>query len=65
MPRFSSAVELEQKYVHQVYDDIAPGFRHTRYKAWPFVEQFLKTQCAGSIIADIGEFRNDRLVLPK
>lgn len=53
---FSSAEELEQRYVHQVYDDIAPGFRHTRYKAWPYVEQFLKTLSTGSMVADVGEF---------
>lgn len=55
MPEFRSPEELEKKYVHEVYRDIAPGFVHTRYKAWPFVEQFLKRQPVGSIIADVGK----------
>lgn len=55
MPKFTSPQELERKFVQDVYHDIAPGFRHTRYKAWPYVEQFLKSQPAGNIIADVGK----------
>lgn len=55
MPKLTSPQELERKFVQDVYHDIAPGFRHTRYKAWPYVEQFLKSQPAGNIIADVGK----------
>ncbi|KAL0477362.1 alkbh8 [Acrasis kona] len=46
--------KFEQKYVTNVYDAIAPHFSHTRYKAWPFVEHFLKNQPKWSIVADAG-----------
>ncbi|CAG8794332.1 21211_t:CDS:2, partial [Racocetra persica] len=44
----------EQKYVHDVYQAIAPHFSQTRYKPWPVVEQFLNSLDIGSIGADIG-----------
>jgi len=44
---------IETKFVHEVYDIIAPHFNHTRYKPWPIVEKFLKEQ-SENIIADIG-----------
>lgn len=63
MPKFTSPEELERKFVQDVYHDIAPGFRHTRYKAWPYVEQFLQSQPAGSIIADVGKKRIENFCL--
>ncbi|EGR33324.1 hypothetical protein IMG5_056220 [Ichthyophthirius multifiliis] len=46
--------DLEQKYVYEVYDKIAPHFSHTRYKPWPKIEEFLKSLPTGSLVADIG-----------
>ena len=46
--------EMEKKHVYDVYDRIAPHFSHTRYKAWPKIEQFLKTLPDDSIVYDIG-----------
>ena len=34
--------ELEDKHVHQVYEQIANHFSVTRYKPWPVVDAFLK-----------------------
>nr|CAG8492399.1 14414_t:CDS:2 [Entrophospora candida] len=44
----------EEKYVHEVYEAIAPHFSQTRYKPWPVVENFLKELEMGSMGADIG-----------
>jgi ubiquinone/menaquinone biosynthesis C-methylase UbiE len=46
--------KFEQEYVTNVYDHIAPHFSHTRYKAWPFVEQFLQNLPKWSSVADVG-----------
>ena len=48
------ATELEKKFVYEVYEKIAPHFSHTRYKAWPQIESFLKNLPDGSFVADIG-----------
>ncbi|XP_070605830.1 tRNA (carboxymethyluridine(34)-5-O)-methyltransferase ALKBH8 isoform X2 [Erythrolamprus reginae] len=45
---------LEQKYVHEVYEDIARHFSNTRHSPWPQVVEFLKGLPPGSIVADIG-----------
>ncbi|KAL4508572.1 hypothetical protein ABPG72_003876 [Tetrahymena utriculariae] len=45
---------LEQKYVYEVYEKIAPHFSHTRYNPWPKIESFLKGLEPGSLVADIG-----------
>ncbi|KAL1922583.1 uncharacterized protein VTP21DRAFT_10122 [Calcarisporiella thermophila] len=45
---------MENDHVHQVYAKIAGHFSQTRYKPWPVVEQFLQSQKAGSIGADVG-----------
>ncbi|KAJ3084968.1 3-hydroxymethyl-3-methylglutaryl-CoA lyase [Quaeritorhiza haematococci] len=42
LPDTANVVELEQRYVHDVYEAIAPHFSATRYKPWPVVEDFLK-----------------------
>jgi ubiquinone/menaquinone biosynthesis C-methylase UbiE len=47
-------VSLEQEYVNNVYDAIAPHFSSTRYKAWPAVDTFLQSQPSYSFGADVG-----------
>ncbi|PKI73860.1 hypothetical protein CRG98_005730 [Punica granatum] len=46
--------EIEKKYVHRVYDAIAPHFSSTRFAKWPKVAAFLKSLPAGSLILDAG-----------
>ncbi|KAI8833548.1 hypothetical protein BC829DRAFT_377445 [Chytridium lagenaria] len=46
--------DLERKHVQAVYDAIAPHFSATRYKPWPVVENFLKSQEVGALGADVG-----------
>ncbi len=46
--------KFENEFVTQVYDEIAPHFSHTRYKPWPFVEEFLLNCPDHSIVADVG-----------
>ncbi|KAK6976876.1 Alkylated DNA repair protein alkB 8 [Biomphalaria glabrata] len=48
------ALELEEKHVHKVYEDIAEHFSGTRYKAWPKVVDFLMEQPPLSLLADVG-----------
>ncbi|XP_013921711.1 PREDICTED: alkylated DNA repair protein alkB homolog 8 [Thamnophis sirtalis] len=45
---------LEQKYVHEVYEDIARHFSNTRHSPWPQVMEFLKGLPCGAIVADVG-----------
>lgn len=50
-------LHFEQEFVTNVYNHIAPHFSSTRYKAWPYVEQFLlnKAQLSKySFVADVG-----------
>lgn len=49
-----STPEIEKKYVHRVYDAIAPHFSSTRFAKWPKVATFLKTLPLGSLILDAG-----------
>ncbi|XP_063060578.1 probable tRNA methyltransferase 9B [Engraulis encrasicolus] len=49
-----AACQLERDHVHRVYEEIAPFFSDSRYKAWPKVRQFLLDQEPGSIVADVG-----------
>ncbi|KAK3423725.1 hypothetical protein EUGRSUZ_H00927 [Eucalyptus grandis] len=49
-----STPEIEKKYVHRVYDAIAPHFSSTRFAKWPKVATFLKTLPPGSLILDAG-----------
>ena len=44
----------EQQHVHEVYEQIASHFSSTRYKPWPIVESFLKSQASGSVGLDVG-----------
>ncbi|XP_043847157.1 alkylated DNA repair protein alkB homolog 8 [Dromiciops gliroides] len=48
------ASELEQVYVHRVYEEIAEHFSSTRHTPWPQIVAFLKALPKGSIVADIG-----------
>lgn len=48
------ASQLEQEYVHRVYEQIAGHFSSTRHSAWPHIVEFLKTLPSGSLVADIG-----------
>lgn len=45
---------FENKYVHEVYDMIAPHFAHTRYKPWPGVKSFLSSRTPGSTVLEVG-----------
>ncbi|ONK73984.1 uncharacterized protein A4U43_C03F1600 [Asparagus officinalis] len=46
--------EIEKKYVHRVYDAIAPHFSATRFAKWPKVAGFLNSVTPGSIVLDAG-----------
>lgn len=46
--------EIEKKYVHRVYDAIAPHFSSTRFAKWPKVATFLRSLPSGSIVLDAG-----------
>nr|XP_036876263.1 alkylated DNA repair protein alkB homolog 8 isoform X1 [Manis javanica] len=48
------ASQLEQEYVHRVYEEIAGHFSSTRHTPWPHVVEFLKALPSGSLVADIG-----------
>ncbi|XP_039724646.1 alkylated DNA repair protein alkB homolog 8-like isoform X2 [Pteropus medius] len=48
------AAQLEQEYVHRVYEEIAGHFSSTRHSAWPRIVEFLKALPSGSLVADIG-----------
>ncbi|KAL3142945.1 hypothetical protein ABBQ38_003230 [Trebouxia sp. C0009 RCD-2024] len=45
---------LEQEFVHDVYNAIAPHFSATRFAIWPKVRQFIEGLAAGSLVADVG-----------
>nr|GMD94076.1 alkylated DNA repair protein alkB homolog 8-like [Ipomoea batatas] len=49
-----STPEIEKKYVHRVYDAIAPHFSSTRFAKWPKVSAFLNSLPVGSLILDAG-----------
>uniref|UniRef100_A0A3Q1HRX3 tRNA (carboxymethyluridine(34)-5-O)-methyltransferase n=1 Tax=Anabas testudineus TaxID=64144 RepID=A0A3Q1HRX3_ANATE len=50
----ADAAQLEEEYVHQVYNAIAPHFSSTRHSPWPRVCHFLSSLPAGSVLADVG-----------
>ncbi|KAI3460393.1 hypothetical protein Pfo_017056 [Paulownia fortunei] len=57
--KYSSSIvqatpEIEKKYVHHVYDAIAPHFSSTRFAKWPKVQMFLNSLPLGSLILDAG-----------
>jgi alkylated DNA repair protein alkB family protein 8 len=49
-----STPEIEKKYVHHVYDAIAPHFSSTRFAKWPKVAAFLSSLPSGSLVLDAG-----------
>ncbi|KAK4801681.1 hypothetical protein SAY86_022168 [Trapa natans] len=49
-----STPEIEKKYVHRVYDAIAPHFSSTRFAKWPKVAAFLGSLPLGSLVLDAG-----------
>jgi len=49
-----STPDIEKKYVHSVYDAIAPHFSSTRFAKWPKVAKFLESLTPGSIVLDAG-----------
>ncbi|XP_058084798.1 tRNA (carboxymethyluridine(34)-5-O)-methyltransferase isoform X2 [Magnolia sinica] len=49
-----STPDIERKYVHRVYDAIAPHFSSTRFAKWPKVASFLNSLVPGSVILDAG-----------
>eukprot|EP00747_Dinoflagellata_sp_TGD_P083397 gnl/TRDRNA2_/TRDRNA2_162096_c0_seq1.p1 gnl/TRDRNA2_/TRDRNA2_162096_c0~~gnl/TRDRNA2_/TRDRNA2_162096_c0_seq1.p1 ORF type:complete len:304 (+),score=58.56 gnl/TRDRNA2_/TRDRNA2_162096_c0_seq1:159-1070(+) len=46
--------DIEAENVHKVYETIAEHWNHTRYKAWPRVEEFIRSRPRYSLIADLG-----------
>ncbi|XP_014783678.1 alkylated DNA repair protein alkB homolog 8 isoform X1 [Octopus bimaculoides] len=48
------AANLEVTHVHQVYNEIADHFSHTRHSPWPKVKEFLQSLQDGALVADIG-----------
>ncbi|PIA47998.1 hypothetical protein AQUCO_01400530v1 [Aquilegia coerulea] len=49
-----STPDIEKKYVHHVYDAIAPHFSSTRFAKWPKVSTFLSSLPQGSLVLDAG-----------
>lgn len=49
-----SVPDIEKKYVHKVYDAIAPHFSATRFAKWPKVALFLDSLPPGSLVVDSG-----------
>lgn len=45
---------IEAENVRRVYDTIAEHWNHTRYKAWPRVDSFIRNLAPGSLVADLG-----------
>ena len=45
---------IEKQHVHEVYDQIADHWDHTRYAPWPRVAEFLQTFPVHSVIGDVG-----------
>ncbi|GAU98511.1 hypothetical protein RvY_09648 [Ramazzottius varieornatus] len=46
--------DVEEKFVHEVYEQIAPHFSETRHKAWPKIASFVSDLLPGSVLLDIG-----------
>ena len=49
-----AAPSIEKRYVHQLYDAIAPHFSDTRFAKWPKVAEFLSSLPRGSLLLDAG-----------
>ncbi|XP_077197691.1 tRNA (carboxymethyluridine(34)-5-O)-methyltransferase ALKBH8 isoform X2 [Paroedura picta] len=50
----SEASKLEEKFVHEVYEEIAGHFSNTRHSPWPRVVEFLRGLPCGAVVADVG-----------
>lgn len=50
----SKARALESAHVHQVYEEIADHFSHTRHSPWPQVLNFVDTLAPASFLIDVG-----------
>ncbi|XP_054829091.1 alkylated DNA repair protein alkB homolog 8 [Eublepharis macularius] len=50
----NEASKLEEKYVHEVYEEIAGHFSNTRHSPWPRVVEFLRGLPCGAVVADVG-----------
>ncbi|KAJ8675399.1 hypothetical protein QAD02_011185 [Eretmocerus hayati] len=50
----SVAAELENSYVHGVYDEISNHFNETRHKQWPNVAKFIEKLETGGLLLDVG-----------
>ncbi|XP_047664878.1 alkylated DNA repair protein alkB homolog 8 isoform X2 [Tachysurus fulvidraco] len=50
----SDACQLEEQYVHRVYENISGHFSSTRHAPWPRVRDFLLSLPSNAIMADIG-----------
>lgn len=46
--------QMEDRFVNDVYNTIAPHFNSTRFAVWPKVRAFLETFASGDVIADVG-----------
>lgn len=46
--------ELENKYVHEIYETMAEHFSHTRGNPWPKVRDFVSSFGPGSLLLDVG-----------
>lgn len=46
--------ELENKYVHEIYETMAEHFSHTRGIPWPKVKDFVSSFEPGSLLLDVG-----------
>uniref|UniRef100_A0ACD5YYY2 Uncharacterized protein n=1 Tax=Avena sativa TaxID=4498 RepID=A0ACD5YYY2_AVESA len=53
-PSVQATPDIEKKYVHRVYDAIAPHFSSTRFAKWPKVAGFLNSLRPGSVVLDAG-----------
>uniref|UniRef100_A0ACD5ZJU1 Uncharacterized protein n=1 Tax=Avena sativa TaxID=4498 RepID=A0ACD5ZJU1_AVESA len=53
-PGVQATPDIEKKYVHRVYDAIAPHFSSTRFAKWPKVVEFLNSLRPGSVVLDAG-----------
>ncbi|KAK1619874.1 hypothetical protein QYE76_025391 [Lolium multiflorum] len=53
-PSVQATPDIEKKYVHRVYDAIAPHFSATRFAKWPKVAGFLDSLKPGSVVLDAG-----------
>jgi hypothetical protein len=53
-PKDRQLAALEARYVHSVYDAIAPHFASTRFAVWPRVRAFLEAVPPGALLADVG-----------